>query len=76
MPEICLSVRFKEHRLSSGAVGQHFSECEHAQFLAILQDQFTLLNDLPLPSDNSSPTQQNPDSYFKKLISYFKFIIT
>jgi hypothetical protein len=52
-------VRLKEHatRLSSSAVGQYFSECEHAQFLATLQDQFTLLNDLPLPSDNSSPIE-------------------
>jgi hypothetical protein len=48
-----LSLRLKEHtiRLSSSAVGQHFSECEH------LQHQFTLLNDLPLPSDNSSPIE-------------------
>jgi hypothetical protein len=59
MTQRCLSVRLKEHatRLSSSAVGQHFSECEHAQFLATLQDQFTLLNDLPLPSDNSSPIE-------------------
>jgi hypothetical protein len=49
-----MNKRLKEHAtsLSSSAVGQHFSECEHAQFLATLQDQFT---DLPLPSDNSSP---------------------
>jgi hypothetical protein len=54
-----MNKRLKEHatRLSSSAVGQHFSECEHAQFLATLQDQFTLLNDLPLPSDNSSPIE-------------------
>ena len=50
------SLRLKEHftRLSSSAVGQHFSECEHAQFLASLQDQFSLLNDNPLPLNNPS----------------------
>jgi hypothetical protein len=54
-----LSARLKEHtiRLSSRAVGQHFYECEHAQFLATSQHQFTLLNDLPLPSDNCSPIE-------------------
>ena len=56
MTQRCLSVRLKEDatKLCSSAVGQHVSVCEHAQFLATLQDQFTLLNDLPLPSDNSS----------------------
>ena len=55
----CLSVRLKEHatRPSSSAVGEHFSECEHAQYLASLQNQFTLLNDLSLPSDNLSPIE-------------------
>ena len=55
----CLSVRLKEHatRLSSSAVGQHLSECEQAQYLASLQNQFTELNDLPLPSDNLSPIE-------------------
>ena len=59
MTQRCLSVRLKEHatRLSSSAVGEHFSECEHAQYLASLQNQFTLLNDLPLPSDNLSPIE-------------------
>ena len=59
MTQRCLSVRLKEHatRLSSSVVVQHFSECEHAQFIATLPDQFTLLNDLPLPSDNSSPIE-------------------
>ena len=38
-------------------VGKHFSVCEHAQYLASLQNQFTLLNDLPLPSDNLSPIE-------------------
>ena len=49
----------KEHatRLFSSAVGEHFSECEHAQYLVSLQNQFTLLNDLPLPSDNLSPIE-------------------
>ena len=57
MTQRCLSIRLKEHatRLSSSAVGEHFSECEHAQYLVSLQNQFTLLNDLPLPSDNLSP---------------------
>ena len=59
MTQRCLSGRLKEHatRLSSSAVGEHFSECEHAQYLASLQNQFTLLNDLPLPSDNLSPIE-------------------
>ena len=59
MTQRCLSVRLKEHatRLSSSAVGEHFSECEHAQYLASLQNQFTLLNDLPLPSDNLFPIE-------------------
>ena len=32
MTQRCLSIRLKEHatRLSSSAVGEHFSECEHA----------------------------------------------
>ena len=57
MTQRCLSVRLKENatRLSSSAVGEHFSVCEHAQYLASLQYQFTLLNDLPPPSDNLSP---------------------
>jgi hypothetical protein len=55
----CLSVRLQEHatRISSSAVGQHFSDYEHAKFLSTLQDQFTLLNHLPLPPDNSSPIE-------------------
>ena len=59
MTQRCLSVRLKEHatRLSSSTVGEHFFECEHAQYLASLQNQFTLLNDLPLPSDNLSPIE-------------------
>ena len=59
MTQRCLSVRLKEHatRLSSRAVGEHFSVCEHAQYLASLQNQFTLLNDLPLPSDKLSPIE-------------------
>ena len=59
MTQRCLFVRLKEHanRLSSSAVGQHLSECEHAQYLASLQNHFTELNDLPLPSDNFSPIE-------------------
>ena len=48
---------FLSTRLSSSAVGEHFSVCEHAQYLASLQNQFTLLNNLPLPSDNLSPIE-------------------
>ena len=47
------------------AVSEHFSECEHAQYLASLQNQFTLLNDLPLPSDikyNNLLNTTNPSS--------------
>ena len=64
MTQRCLSIRLKEHatRLSSSAVGEHFSECEHAQYLVSLQNQFTLLNDLPLPSDNLSPIYWDPCS--------------
>ncbi len=29
-------------------VGEHFTECEQAQYLANLQDQYTKLNDLIL----------------------------
>ena len=59
MTQRCLSVRLKEHaaRLSSSAVSEHFSMREHAQYLAFLKNQFTLLNDLPLPSDNLSPIE-------------------
>ena len=58
MTQRCLSVRSKDAtRLSSSAVGEHFSECEHAQYLASLQNQFTLLNDLRLRSDNLSPIE-------------------
>jgi hypothetical protein len=74
MTQRCLSVRLKEHatRLSStsSAVGQHFFECEHAQFLATLQDQFTLLNDLPLPSDNSSPIENLVFNSYRILYIY------
>ena len=59
MTQRCLSVRLKEHatRLSSSAVSEHFAVCEHAQYLASLQNHFTLLNDLPLPSDKLSPIE-------------------
>ena len=59
MTQKCLSVCLKEHatRLSSSAVREHFSVWEHAQYLASLQNQFTLLNDLPLPSENLSPIE-------------------
>ena len=54
MTKRCLSVRLKEHatQVNSGAIGKHFSDCERAQYLAKLQNQFCLLNDIPLPSGN------------------------
>ena len=59
MTQRCLSAHLKEHaaRICSSAVGEHFSVCAHAQYLASLQNQFTLLNDLPLPSENLSPIE-------------------
>ena len=59
MTQKCLSVRLKEHatRLSSSAVGEHFSVCEHAQYLASLQNQSTLLKNLPLSSESLSPIE-------------------
>ena len=39
-------------RLTTCVIGKHLSDCEHAQYLASLQNQFCLLNDIPLPSDN------------------------
>ena len=55
MTQRCLSERLKEHatKVSVSAVGQHLSESQ-AQYLASLQNQFTQLNDLSLPSDNLS----------------------
>ena len=53
MTKRCLSVRLKEHATrSNSAIGKHFSECEHAQYLASLQNQFSLPDDIPLPSGN------------------------
>ena len=40
------------HHNSTSALGKHLSDCEHAQYLASLQNQFSLLNDIPLPTDN------------------------
>ena len=58
MTKRCLSVRLKEHatQVNSGAIGKHFSDCECAQYLANLQNQFCLLNDIPLPSCKYSST--------------------
>ena len=49
-----LPVRLKEHatQVSNSAIGKRFSDCEHAQYFASLQNQFSLLNDIPLPSGN------------------------
>ena len=54
MTKRCLSVRLKEHatQLTTSAIRKHLSSCEHTQYLASLQNQFSLLNDIPLPSDN------------------------
>ena len=54
MTKRCLSVRLKEHptQLTTSAIGKHLSDCEHAQYLASLQNHYSLLNDIPLPSDN------------------------
>ena len=54
MTKCCLSVCLKEHatQVTNSAIGKHFSDCEHAQYLASLQNQFSPLNDIPLPSGN------------------------
>ena len=54
MTKRCLSVRLREHatQVSNSAIGKHFSDCEHPQYLTSLQNQFSLLNDIPLPSGN------------------------
>ena len=36
----------------NSAIGKYFSDCEYGQYLANLQNQFSLLNDIPLPSEN------------------------
>ena len=36
----------------NSAIGKYFSNCEHGQYLANLQNQFSLLNDIPLSSEN------------------------
>ena len=50
----CLSVRLKEHatQVNNSEIRKHFSDCEHAQYFANLQNQFSLLNYFPLPSGN------------------------
>ena len=54
MTKRCLSVRLKEHatQVNNSAIGKHLFDCEHAQYLANLQNQFSPLNDIPLPSGN------------------------
>ena len=61
MTKQCLLVRLKEHatQVSNGAIGKYFSDCEHAQYLASLQNQFSLLNDILLPSGNISSPIEN-----------------
>ena len=55
MTKRCLSVRLKEHatQVNNSAIGKHLFDCEHAQYLANLQNQFSPLNDIPLPSGRS-----------------------
>ena len=54
MTKRCLSERLKEHatQLTTSAIGKHLLDCEHTQYLASLQNQYSLLNDIPLSSDN------------------------
>ena len=57
--------------LSSSAVGQHLYECEQTQYLASLQNQFTELDDLPLPSDNLSPIEILVSATFLPFLKHF-----
>ena len=54
MAKRCLSVCLKEQATqgNNSAIGKHLSDCEHAHYLANLQNQFSLLNVIPLPSGN------------------------
>ena len=54
MTKRCLSVCLKEHatQVNNSAIEKHFSECKHTQYLANLQNQFSLLKDIALPSGN------------------------
>ena len=54
MTKRCLSVRLTEHttQLTRSVIGKHLSDCEQAQYLASVQNQYSLLNDIPLPSKN------------------------
>jgi hypothetical protein len=63
-------VHLKEHatRLSTSAVCKHFTECQQAQYLANLQDQYTKLNDLTLPTkDGPTPIENLVFSNFRVL---------
>ena len=61
MTKRCLSVRLKEHatQINNSAIGKHFSDCEHAQYIANLQNQFSLLNDIPFRSSNVPSAIEN-----------------
>ena len=61
MTKRCLSVRLKEHgtQINNSAIGKHFSDCEHAQYIANLQNQFSLLNGIPFPSSNVPSAIEN-----------------
>ena len=39
-------------QVNNSAIGKHFCDCEHAQYLANLQNQFSLLTDIALRSGN------------------------
>ena len=66
MTKRCLSVRLKEHatQLTTSAIGKHLSDCEHEQYLASLQNQFSLQTDIPLPSDNVPTPIENYYYYY------------
>ena len=41
-----------QHKWNNSTIGKHFSDSEHAQYLANLQNQFSLLNVIHLASGN------------------------
>ena len=52
----------------NSAIGKYFSDCEYGQYLANLQNQFSLLNDIPLPSENvPSPIENLVFNNFRTL---------
>ena len=46
-----------QHKLvNNTAIGKHSSDCEHGQYLDNPQNQFSFLNDIPLPSAGNVPS--------------------